>query len=98
MVLVGWHEFRSLSEGVSLLLVDVALAGHGGATSFGVSHTEEVVSSDSSGVPVVPGNRVVNLLSFHLGVNSIELFHGSRLGLSSSLSVRNVHLSFVEGL
>ena len=87
-----------MRKGVSLLLVDVALAGHGGVTRFSVGHAEQVVSSDSTGVTVVAGNRVINLLSFHFGVGAEELSHGGLLGLSGAFTVGGVHLSGVESL
>lgn len=87
-----------MSEGVSLLLVDVALRGNGGYTGFGVGHAEQVISSNSSGVAVVAGNRGVNLLSFDLLVDSEELLHGVLLRLSLVHSVGSFHHSSVEGI
>lgn len=93
---IGWHEFRGVGESVTFLLVDVALTGYGGIACFGVGHAEEVVSSNSSGVAVVARNRVINLLSFNLGISSEELGHGGFLGLASVLTIRSVHRSSVE--
>lgn len=87
-----------MRKGVSLLLVDVALAGHGGVTRFSVGHSEKVVSSDSTGVTVVAGNRVINLLSFNFGIGSEELSHGGLLGLAGGFTVGGVHLAGVESL
>jgi len=85
-------------ESVSFLLVDVALTGDGSIACFGVGHAEEVVGSNSSGVTVVSGNRVINLLSFTCLVGSEELSHRGLLGLSSVFTLGGVHLSLVESL
>jgi hypothetical protein len=87
-----------VGESVSFLLVDVALTGDGSIACFGVGHTEEVIGSNSSGVAVVSGNRVVNLLSSLSLVSSEELSHGGLLGLSSVFTLGGVHLSLVESL
>lgn len=87
-----------MGESVSFLLVDVALTGDGSIACFGVGHAEKVVSSNSSGVSVVAGNRVINLLSSLSFVSSEELSHGGLLGLTSVLTLRGVHLGRVESL
>jgi len=98
LVSIGWHKFRSVGESVSFLLIDVALTGDGSIACFGVGHAEEVVGSNSSGVTVVSGNRVINLLSFTSFVGSEELSHRGLFGLASVSTIGDFHLSGVESL
>jgi hypothetical protein len=75
-----------VAKGVSFLGVDVLLAGFSSVSSFGVGHAEQVISSDSSRVTVVSGNRRVNSLSFLDGVNGKELVNGRFFALSYTSS------------
>lgn len=84
---VSGHKVGCVLESVSFLVVNVALAGNSGVTCLGVGHAEQVVGTDTAGVTVVAGNRVVNNLTALFGVDSEELCHGSFLGLSGASSL-----------